>query len=132
MVSTGVTLTTFNDSIFHSNSAKTRGGAITVAQDAQLVLQDSSVTENSAEYGGGVVATDNSILQLLGDTGMTGNKASKSGGALVVCPAGSFSLDPTDTSCSPCPANAECPGGDVIVPDAGYWHSARGSTQIHR
>eukprot|EP00878_Enallax_costatus_P033896 GHUV01037478.1.p1 GENE.GHUV01037478.1~~GHUV01037478.1.p1 ORF type:complete len:106 (+),score=15.30 GHUV01037478.1:838-1155(+) len=49
-----------------------------------------------------------------------------------VCPAGSFSLDPTDTSCSPCPPNAECPGGDVIVPDAGYWHSARGSTQIHR
>ncbi|KAG2441949.1 hypothetical protein HYH02_009743 [Chlamydomonas schloesseri] len=37
-----------------------------------------------------------------------------------------------DSVCRNCPQNAECPGGAVIVPLAGYWHSAPNSTKVHR
>lgn len=33
--------------------------------------------------------------------------------------------------CQPCPANALCAGGAEHVPEAGRWHSAPGSTQMH-
>ncbi|KAG2498218.1 hypothetical protein HYH03_003969 [Edaphochlamys debaryana] len=35
------------------------------------------------------------------------------------------------TVCLPCPANAVCPGGSIVVPLPGYWHSSPSSTLIH-
>jgi len=35
-------------------------------------------------------------------------------------------------SCSACPPNALCPGGDVVWPVAGYWHSSNYSVQMHK
>ncbi|PNH04463.1 hypothetical protein TSOC_009381 [Tetrabaena socialis] len=35
-------------------------------------------------------------------------------------------------TCQACPASAACPGGAVVVPDRGFWHSAPNSTAIHR
>ncbi|KXZ48022.1 hypothetical protein GPECTOR_31g386 [Gonium pectorale] len=35
-------------------------------------------------------------------------------------------------TCQPCPADASCFGGGVLVPNAGYWHSAPDSAQFHR
>ncbi|KAG2486975.1 hypothetical protein HYH03_014348 [Edaphochlamys debaryana] len=34
--------------------------------------------------------------------------------------------------CEPCPSETHCPGGAVVVPQPGYWHSAANSTLIHR
>ena len=49
----------------------------------------------------------------------------------MLCPAATYSLLPTNTSCdAPCPANAECHGGAILVPDLGYWHSAAASTYM--
>jgi hypothetical protein len=51
----------------------------------------------------------------------------------MVCPPGSYSLDPSQQTCQPCPEpGASCPGGDAIVPQPGWWHSARDSAQMHR
>jgi hypothetical protein len=48
------------------------------------------------------------------------------------CVTGYYSLDPTRPVCEPCPEGASCPGGAVIVPQPGWWHSAADSAQIHR
>ncbi|KAG2442785.1 hypothetical protein HXX76_002865 [Chlamydomonas incerta] len=37
-----------------------------------------------------------------------------------------------EASCLPCPAHATCPGGAVVVPEPGYWHSAPDSARVHR
>lgn len=37
----------------------------------------------------------------------------------------------TSLVCDACPANAECLGGAVVVPVAGYWHSSPNSTRMH-
>lgn len=34
--------------------------------------------------------------------------------------------------CEACPANSKCMGGAVVVPVAGYWHSAPNATYAHR
>ncbi|KAG2486976.1 hypothetical protein HYH03_014349 [Edaphochlamys debaryana] len=34
--------------------------------------------------------------------------------------------------CHPCPSDAYCPGGAVVVPLAGFWQSAANSTLMHR
>jgi hypothetical protein len=52
--------------------------------------------------------------------------------ACQACPEGSFSLNPSSSSCDSCPPGAQCPGGFAIVPLPGMWHSAPGSTQVHR
>lgn len=34
-------------------------------------------------------------------------------------------------TCEVCPDNAECSGGAVVVPEAGFWHSSPNSTVMH-
>jgi hypothetical protein len=48
------------------------------------------------------------------------------------CVPGGYSLDPTRHACEPCPEGAICPGGAVIVPLPGWWHSTADSAQINR
>ncbi|KAF6253379.1 hypothetical protein COO60DRAFT_1547233, partial [Scenedesmus sp. NREL 46B-D3] len=48
------------------------------------------------------------------------------------CLPGSYSLDPSLALCQPCPEGASCPGGAVILPLPGWWHSAAYSPQLHR
>jgi hypothetical protein len=52
--------------------------------------------------------------------------------ACQACPEGSFSFNPSSSSCDSCPPGAQCPGDFAIVPLPGMWHSAPGSTQVHR
>uniref|UniRef100_A0A383VM68 Uncharacterized protein n=1 Tax=Tetradesmus obliquus TaxID=3088 RepID=A0A383VM68_TETOB len=52
--------------------------------------------------------------------------------ACQACPEGSISLEPHSSSCRDCPPGATCPGGFVIVPLPGMWHSAPESPQVHR
>lgn len=46
------------------------------------------------------------------------------------CDKNMFSLNPRNTSCDPCPPNAVCPGGAVLLPAQDYWHSANRSTNM--
>jgi predicted outer membrane repeat protein len=47
------------------------------------------------------------------------------------CPTSTFGLDPNHITCGKCPINANCPGGAVIEPLAGYWHSSKYSPLVH-
>lgn len=47
------------------------------------------------------------------------------------CPAGSYSLNASDTECKACMDNAECLGGSQISVNPGYWRSNTSSEQIH-
>eukprot|EP00198_Chlamydomonas_reinhardtii_P013258 XP_001702595.1 predicted protein [Chlamydomonas reinhardtii] len=38
----------------------------------------------------------------------------------------------SQAACQRCPNNAICPGGRVVVPNPGYWHSAPDSALLHR
>jgi predicted outer membrane repeat protein len=48
------------------------------------------------------------------------------------CQEGSYSLDPGNFSCDVCPACVSCPGGAVLQPEPGFWHSTPESPQAHR
>ena len=72
----------------------------------------------------------NITLQIRGcKDGEVGNIA---GDVCEVCPVGSYSLDPRNVTCDPCPPGAYCPGGALVLPTPGFWHSAGTSTQFHR
>lgn len=45
----------------------------------------------------------------------------------TACLAPTFSFASNHTSCDVCPANANCTGGAVVVPNLQYWHSAPNS-----
>ncbi len=43
-----------------------------------------------------------------------------------------LSWNPSDEACRPCPADAECSGGDRVAPKAGFFHSSMRSYQFHQ
>ena len=45
----------------------------------------------------------------------------------TACLALTFSFASNNESCDACPANANCTGGAVVVPNPQYWHSAPNS-----
>ena len=48
------------------------------------------------------------------------------------CPSSQYSFNTSEGICdSPCPENADCPGGSVVTPQLGYWASAANSTLLH-
>ena len=47
-----------------------------------------------------------------------------------VCGNSTFSLNPANTSCDPCPSGAQCFGSDAFIPPAQHWHSSPNSTNI--
>jgi hypothetical protein len=50
------------------------------------------------------------------------------------CQAATYSFDANISAhqCLSCPPFAKCPGGDVVLPVAGYWHSSNRSVQMHQ
>jgi hypothetical protein len=48
------------------------------------------------------------------------------------CGTNLYSVLPNATACQLCPAHAACPGGDVIEPLRGHWHSQAYSALIHQ
>lgn len=48
------------------------------------------------------------------------------------CLQGYYSLDAQQAVCNMCPINANCTGGDAILPLPGFWRSSANSTQVHR
>eukprot|EP00347_Sterkiella_histriomuscorum_P014799 403359479 len=49
----------------------------------------------------------------------------------IKCPIGKFSLEFNTSTCSNCPLNAQCPGGNIIDVDNGFWRAKFTSSQIH-
>lgn len=50
-----------------------------------------------------------------------------------MCVGGQFSFDPTNATCdTSCPAHALCPGGPIVYPDLGWWHSNASSVIMHK
>ena len=47
------------------------------------------------------------------------------------CPADQYSFFPFREKCQGCETNAECPGGAVLIPAKGYWHSTPFSPVFH-
>lgn len=47
------------------------------------------------------------------------------------CPEHQFGFEANATYCYPCPEHAFCPGGLVILPKQGYYHSSERSAQMH-
>ena len=61
-----------------------------------------------------------------------GEVTASSGDGCYKCSAGYYSLNPANLICDVCPVAASCPGGTVIIPNEGYWHSSTASSQVHR
>ena len=48
------------------------------------------------------------------------------------CSATQYSFNTSSPVCdSPCPQNANCPGGSIMYPDLGFWRSSLHSTLMH-
>ena len=47
------------------------------------------------------------------------------------CPQGKYSLVIKHKACNPCPKNAECLGGDLILAHQKFWQSSNNSAIIH-
>lgn len=45
----------------------------------------------------------------------------------TLCPAVTYSFDPNNHTCLPCPVGARCDGGATFGPEPPYWHSKLGS-----
>lgn len=61
-----------------------------------------------------------------------GDTTASTGDACQTCERGYYSLDPRNSTCDQCVPNAECPGGSVVLPAPGFWHSSPNSVQMHR
>ena len=47
-----------------------------------------------------------------------------------LCGNSTFSLNPVNESCDPCPSGAQCFGSDAFIPPEQHWHSSPNSTTI--
>lgn len=61
-----------------------------------------------------------------------GNVTSVTRDACQACESGYCSLDPRNHTCDMCVPNAECPGGALVEPIPGFWHSVPHNMQMHR
>ena len=103
-----------------NNSARQGGSDIDAASDVELVLIDSSITTCSK---GLFWMTRNCTVGQLFESGFC-----------RCCPVNTYTLATADyktSECQSCPSHASCPGGNAIVPNAGYWHSSNFSSQVH-
>jgi len=110
------------------NNAAVAGGGLFVGQAFNTHLEASvecaleAVHNNTAAFGDANVFFVKSVCKP--------GEVSK-GGWCDVCPPNMFSFDAGASRCEICPDNAVCTGGDVLLPDAGFWHSTNNSTQMH-
>jgi len=133
------------DAVFDANKA-TMGGAIFASSLSTVTIANNSeFANNSAVMGDDVNATP--LVKMSLDSGSRLNTQRSSvfwlGRQCVVgeillhgmcqsCLPSTYSFNPSNHSCEICPDNANCTGGDSILPLTGYWHSSQYSTQIHR
>ena len=109
-----------------NNTAKVVGGGMMVDVQRYVFEQQcarDATLHNSAAFGN----PDFFIVT----TGCQAGEVSK-GGWCDRCPGNMYAFEQAAKECSVCPEGAVCPGGNVIVPQPGFWHSYHYSTQIHK
>lgn len=142
-------------SLYGNAAVNASGGAIaaddkaTVDVGPHVLLANNSVGRFGKFDGGADIGMEGDGVRLLLDPQGTLNMCSRSvrlqrmscdvgqffrNDACVCCPNGTYTFrtNSSEYVCDPCPMGGVCPGGAVIVPLAGYWHSTPRSTQIHR
>ncbi len=72
-----------------------------------------------------------------GSSAASGSEGSLSGAATAALYGDAVGVDSSSGgdapwACRNCPLNALCPGGPLLLPRPGYWHSAANSTLFHR
>ncbi|KAG2484483.1 hypothetical protein HYH03_016715 [Edaphochlamys debaryana] len=67
----------------------------------------------------------------LGAWALAAVAANSSVAALELPPQQRQELEQTAALCSPCPSDTICPGGSLVVPPPGRWHSAAKSLSLH-
>jgi predicted outer membrane repeat protein len=135
---------TVAESLFHANKAATGGAIYASSLTTVTITNNSDFVNNSAVIGTDVNAEPLVKMSLAGsriDAQSRGvfwlRKQCEVGevlqhGYCQKCIPSTYSFDPSRSSCEICPINANCTGGDSLLPLSGYWHSGRYSTQIHR
>ena len=133
--------------IVNNNTAGFNGGGILVSSNASLgLLRGTDLHANQARSGGDELdASANATIVFGHDTSigvcspgvlwLTRNCTVgqvMDAGYCQCCPANTYTPVVGATSCDACPANANCTGGDAIVSLAGFWHSHKYSSQLHR
>ncbi len=129
----------------YDNIADLEGGGVYVVGSASAnITGHTTFTNNTSKYRGSDVRAAGDGNLVLGDTNINVSSPTvfwtrtqcKRGemlasGSCQLCPVNTYNVDPSWGICEVCPDNAECPGGDKIIPKAGYWHSSNYSAQIH-
>eukprot|EP00878_Enallax_costatus_P005234 GHUV01005501.1.p1 GENE.GHUV01005501.1~~GHUV01005501.1.p1 ORF type:complete len:1414 (+),score=216.11 GHUV01005501.1:611-4243(+) len=111
------------------NTAAVAGGAFFIgdsSQDTFKLTEQCAITsarDNQAAFG------DPNLFYISRECRV--GEIAKGGGWCDACGVNMYSFSANATECSICPANAICPGRDVLIPVKGYWHSSRDSTQVH-
>lgn len=111
-----------------SNTAAVAGGGLFVGEAVNTHLEMlaecavQTVRNNSAAFGDPNLFYVSTVCQP--------GQVSK-GGWCDVCPVNMYSFDPRAGKCEICRDHAVCPGGALLLPVAGWWHSTNNSTQVH-
>jgi hypothetical protein len=141
------------NSTFKVNRADVEGGAVFVRDStASVTIFEGVIFSDNISPGSGldVKAIGDATLRFVGDTNITAHSSTVVwirttcflgeyrqpglGGVCQRCAPATFSFAETNSinhACVPCPRHAKCPGGDTIIPDAGFWRSSSKSTQVH-
>lgn len=109
------------------------GQLVTVAESGVATFDSITVTADPGAYeitfladGLPPVRSSFSIRGcVMGEFNVTDKKICTS------CSSGFYGHDPL-VPCQQCSERAECPGGPVLVPKNGFWHSTPFSPQLHR
>ena len=49
----------------------------------------------------------------------------------IECPPKRYTFEKNAQICNDCPLNAECPGGNIISPNPGYWTESSTSSSVY-
>lgn len=120
--------TTIYCSVFN-NTGIIKGSTIVAAAEgvalfAELILIGTPGRSTQLQFSAPLSSVDAVSLSVYFRECVSGEITNDEGDGLatcVNCTLGTYSFYPTDSSCSICPANAFCPGGNVLDVSSGYW-----------
>ena len=107
------------------NTAQVEGGGMLV--DVQLSQFERQCAQEATLHNAAAFGNPDLSLKTVCQPG----EVSK-GGWCDMCPGNLYAFDQAAKECSVCPEGALCPGGNVILPQPGFWHSHHYSTQFHK
>lgn len=94
----------------------------------QRFIASTSAISNSGAINDNTVYEDSAVIEIELRACVNGEQISTT--ACTVCKETKFLIEP-DYSCLDCPTGAYCPGGDKVLPEAGYWRSSELSKIVY-